>query len=68
MHDVHDSIKMSLLLLDPIHFYVLLSIKVHTHMLSVRQLMNHYGNSTNLVKNEYHIGKFRGYAAMMDDK
>jgi subtilisin family serine protease len=41
---------------------------VFTHVRSVRNLMSYHGNKTNFVKGEYHIGSFRGYGAMMDDK
>jgi subtilisin family serine protease len=42
--------------------------EVTTHLFTVRNLMSYHGNGTNVLMNEYHIGKFRGYGAKMDDK
>ena len=41
---------------------------VSSHMTAVRNLMSYHGNSTNSIQNEYHIGEFRGYGAIMDNK
>ena len=30
--------------------------------------MSYHGNGTNVMMDKYHIGKFRGYGAKMDDK
>ena len=45
-----------------------LSLSVSSHVHTVRNLMSYHGNKTNFIKDEYHIGDFRGYGAMMDDK
>jgi subtilisin family serine protease len=42
--------------------------EVFTHVHSVQNLTSYYGNETNFVKDEYHIGSFRGYGAKMDDE
>ena len=40
---------------------------VSTHLSTVRDMINIFSIETNLVKDVYHIGSFRGYGAMLDD-